>query len=282
MKKMLLVLLTVFMMGCSNGTTDIVDNSPLESFTVNDCVVNIYASETRSIADGTYCYEINQEGNIISTGTVLISGQMYYFTSYKGYMFSASKSDNGLSFPSGIINDEGKTINKPTTGGGGGGGGGSGGSKIKLAIFKATSSAEYEYCAFLLNRNTQIVDISKDGKVFISPSMSHTGNVLPFPQPVMQIVFDVNGNCVNMITGSTVTYYERYTQYTYNHVDDSVKSITIDFKHVNTPGWTPTSVPVGTPATHNEAFDILAGIEPDPNGLLSTLVTETVTYNRVN
>jgi len=51
--------------------------------------------------------------------------------------------------------------------------------------------------------------------------------------------------------------------------------------YINTPGWTPTDTYSILGIFPDEVLYIMAGILPDPNGLMSTVVEWDNTYTRV-
>jgi hypothetical protein len=99
------LLLAMLFSGCDGPTVPV---EPFYNFITEGVTIFLYP--IRAVVDGTYKYEMAKENTVISSGTVLIDGSSYTFTSVKGKRFIATVTDDKMAFPSDVPLDDGTTL----------------------------------------------------------------------------------------------------------------------------------------------------------------------------
>jgi hypothetical protein len=99
------LLLAMLFSGCDSSTAPV---EPFYNFITEGVTVSLYP--IRAVVDGTYKYEMVKENTVISSGTVLIDGTSYTFTSVKGKRFTATVTNDKMTFSSDVPLDDGTTL----------------------------------------------------------------------------------------------------------------------------------------------------------------------------
>ena len=102
---LIVLLLAVLFSGCGGSTVPV---EPFNSFVTEGVTISLYP--IRAVVDGTYRYEMVKEGTVISSGTVLVDGSSYTFTSVKGKQFTATVDNDKMTFSSNVPLDDGTNL----------------------------------------------------------------------------------------------------------------------------------------------------------------------------